>query len=70
MSKIKSEAERILYNLCSVPSYKDQVSKSVFNYFMENFSTLIFCRGNARNVIFKHYAGDWYTVYSKQKETP
>ncbi len=52
MSKIKSEAERILGNMCCVPGYFGTTTTGVVDYMCQNFSTFILCNGRGRNIVF------------------
>ena len=52
MSDIRSEAVRILNNMCSMPAYRGTTTVEVVDYFCQNFSMFQFCRGHGRNVVF------------------
>ena len=50
--EIKSEAERILSNMCRVPAYNGTTTTDVVDYMCQNFSTFQFCNGYGRNIVF------------------
>ena len=50
--EIKSEAERILGNMCRVPDYNGTTTTDVVDYMCQHFSTFQLCNGHGRNIIF------------------
>lgn len=47
-----SEARRILNNMSSMAGYHGATTADVVDYFCNNWSMTVFCRGQLRNVVF------------------
>ena len=48
----KSEAERILGNMCRVPGYNGVTTTEVVDYMCANFSLHPICNGRLRHIVF------------------
>ena len=52
MSRVKSEARRIVGNLCTMAGFHGTTTKEVVDEICENYSLFIFCYGHGRNIVF------------------
>jgi hypothetical protein len=52
MSNTKSEASRIVGNLCTMAGYHGTTTSDVVDEICKNFSLFILCHGRGRNIVF------------------
>ncbi len=62
---MKENVIRKMNNLCSMASYSTTMTVDDVNYWLEHYSDLIFCRGQARRVKFDKLTDKMYKVYSE-----
>jgi len=56
---------RTMNNLSSVFNWTAILSAEEVNYWLENFSDLVICRGRVRQVVFEPITDKNYKVYTK-----
>jgi hypothetical protein len=58
---MEEEVNRILRNICAVPSYNGTMTVEQVNYFLDKYDTVQFCRGRVVRVVFEKITEKHYT---------
>lgn len=62
--KIKKNVSRAMNNLASMPIFNTTLKTEEVDYWLENFSDTVFCRGHLRQVVFEKITENNYKVSS------
>jgi len=62
---MKDNVKRAMDNFSRVPNFTTILNIDEVNYWLENFSDLIFCNGHGRRVVFDKLTDKNYKVYTR-----
>ena len=62
---IQKEVSRQMNNFASVAAYNAVMSSAEVDYWLENYSDTVFCRGHLRQIVFTKITDNRYKVTSK-----